>query len=982
MTKKLWIITGTLFLIILSLGFISSWYCNDGTYIPDSWRCDDYCDCAGCEDEDGCCTVTNTCLSKTCYNGDVWCYNNCGGRDHLYDDCTSSETCSSGACVSICTDTCSSLGYSCGWHDICGSYTYCGGCSSPTPYCHVSGTYCVRCLFDYHCPVAVEYQNDGCQKRTEACNSNVCGWTSWVNQAGICSTTNYCYGDGYYDGKECSGGTCSKGYGYTACGTIYQTGGDTYYCQRDARSCSGGACVNDGWSSINQGQICSQTNYCYGDGYYAGKKCSSGGGCSVAYGYTACGTIYQTGGDPYWCQQDTRSCKIVGTTGTCDNDGWSSINQGQICSQTNYCYGDGYYAGKKCSSGACSGYDYIECADASCFSDGDGTYSQKTDSTCPSTSCTPQTTSSCANGYACDGTASKADGNTCTTAGTCTSDNQCADTYVCSGGNCGLCGNGVINTGEVCDDGDTTDAGTCNADCSALTYCGDGTIQSPNGAGEAEVCDDGNDIATDTCNACALTYCGDNIIQNPNGAGEAEACDDGGTSNGDGCSAICEWETTAMWVDESGNQIDTKTVVIGGTGIDLLLKYSGLAPGTSVDFDIYENDPVIDDEIRVGTQAISGTVDSNYGGWAEVSWLVTQEDIEAMKDYVFGIATDTGPWQVYFKINGEQSNHLDITIVTQDYCLSVGSCGAYYDDGDVSAEDACNANTCEGAAEASVGETLPDGETCGQGGYECYCVWNATTGTCGGEWSYTGEGVCGDGTCDDSETCDTCPSDCGACPSECGDGTCDDSETCDTCPSDCGVCLDVCPDGTCGESEDCASCEADCGVCGDDTGVCGDGVCSADETCDTCPSDCGVCLDVCPDGICGEGEDCASCEADCGACPSVCGDGWCDASEDCSTCELDCGACATSGGGNCAITTTVTNTCEEEPVGLFTYSWTGVWTGSPGTAKDECEAGGEPVTIECPAQVQLPFFDFYNVIITLVLIGLVYVSLIFRRKKK
>jgi uncharacterized repeat protein (TIGR03806 family) len=54
--------------------------------------------------------------------------------------------------------------------------------------------------------------------------------------------------------------------------------------------------------------------------------------------------------------------------------------------------------------------------------------------------------------------------------------------------------------------------------------------------------------------------------------------------------------------------------------------------------------------------------------------------------------------------------------------------------------------------------------------------------TCGG-----GGPSCGDGTCNGTETCSTCASDCGAC-STCGNGVCGSGETCSTCQADCGPC--------------------------------------------------------------------------------------------------------------------------------------------------------------------------------------------------
>lgn len=61
----------------------------------------------------------------------------------------------------------------------------------------------------------------------------------------------------------------------------------------------------------------------------------------------------------------------------------------------------------------------------------------------------------------------------------------------------------------------------------------------------------------------------------------------------------------------------------------------------------------------------------------------------------------------------------------------------------------------------------------------------ASTGPGGTSSVSTGDpAVCGDGTCNGSETCLTCPDDCEECSDECGNGFCDPGESA-TCPQDC-----------------------------------------------------------------------------------------------------------------------------------------------------------------------------------------------------
>ncbi len=153
---------------------------------------------------------------------------------------------------------------------------------------------------------------------------------------------------------------------------------------------------------------------------------------------------------------------------------------------------------------------------------------------------------------------------------------------------------------------------------------------------------------------------------------------------------------------------------------------------------------------------------------------------------------------------------------------------------------------------------------------------------------------CGNGACDEGESCYSCPSDCGDC-NLCGDTHCGAQEDCHSCPADCGAC-EGCGDGNCDMPEECYSCPMDCDYCPD----CGNGVCGEMENCFSCPQDCGECI-KCGDGTCGASENCNNCAEDCGEC---CGDGTCDgdAGEDCTTCPEDCGACADCGDGTCAET--------------------------------------------------------------------------------
>jgi hypothetical protein len=117
--------------------------------------------------------------------------------------------------------------------------------------------------------------------------------------------------------------------------------------------------------------------------------------------------------------------------------------------------------------------------------------------------------------------------------------------------------------------------------------------------------------------------------------------------------------------------------------------------------------------------------------------------------------------------------------------------------------------------------------------------------------------ICGDGICEDVEE-GICEADCGDAPPApfCGDNSCNGNETKVSCPSDCGYC----GNGVCDNGETCDTCPADCPE-PPSAPFCGDDVCNGSETPSTCSDDCGTC----DNGTCDNGEDHLLCPDDCDA---------------------------------------------------------------------------------------------------------------------
>ena len=246
-----------------------------------------------------------------------------------------------------------------------------------------------------------------------------------------------------------------------------------------------------------------------------------------------------------------------------------------------------------------------------------------------------------------------------------------------------------------------------------------------------------------------------------------------------------------------------------------------------------------------------------------------------------------------------------------------GACAFTACEGRVCGEDGCG---------GSCGD-CPEGEGCDRDG-QCHaqdcgdgvCVEGEGCETCAEDCSCDcGESCVGDKckfTACDERTCgdDGCGGSCGECGEEekcadglcvpasgCGNLECDDDETCESCPGDCGcACGESCVDEAClftaCDGRECGDdgCEGSCGECPEHyvcengrcevDAVCDDASCDPGETCGNCPEDCG----------CGCGEECfedtckfVACDGkDCGddGCGGVCGE--CDPADVCAaTCE-------------------------------------------------------------------------------------------------
>src|SRR3989339_843864 len=236
-----------------------------------------------------------------------------------------------------------------------------------------------------------------------------------------------------------------------------------------------------------------------------------------------------------------------------------------------------------------------------------------------------------------------------------------------------------------------------------------------------------NNLSCDLVNAS--NNCGNGIVEG------SEECDDNNLVNGDGCSNVCILQPEAYFVNSNGQRITEAYI---GEKVYLMVNNTGILNGS---FEIFEDDPAFDDEIRTGINAISGAF-SNVGfGMVLGEWTITEEDYAKTNDYD----------GFYFNIDIYKSNYL--VILANDL---TPLCDAYQTEVSCNNCNYIGCNAAEKSVNEKVFEAFPEVWNDTRCGDEiegpdpsctylmlCECVWNSLTGKCDYSWKSTPGFNCG-----------------------------------------------------------------------------------------------------------------------------------------------------------------------------------------------------------------------------------------------
>jgi len=161
------------------------------------------------------------------------------------------------------------------------------------------------------------------------------------------------------------------------------------------------------------------------------------------------------------------------------------------------------------------------------------------------------------------------------------------------------------------------------------------------------------------CNEVIPTYCGDGIVQSPNGAGFSEQCD--GTS---GCNASCQFAPELYWAETDVPTVSVLTKSYANPSINLaavILSYSG-----DDSFHIYQRAYLLESDFLAADKDLgiySGAVSNvNGDGSGDEYYIFT------INQTMLTSKNSDGDYEFYFEINGLTSPTL---IVSEN----LGLCG-------------------------------------------------------------------------------------------------------------------------------------------------------------------------------------------------------------------------------------------------------------------------------------------------------------------
>jgi len=495
------------------------------------------------------------------------------------------------------------------------------------------------------------------------------------------------------------------------------------------------------------------------------------------------------------------------------------------------------------------------------------------------------------------------------------------------------------------------------------------------------VCPAGNIItASDTTQCCEVECCVASINEACNDPNLDRDC--GTFKDSCGVEHNCgECEAPKPECTEVGICVDPTTCELAaaiwdrdyawaGQNVSLLVYGSNVCSGNITSFEIFQERFLFipDDPITELGGVNPDPVTFNSNGIANASWIAEYHSASrGLPNYYF---------KAFVQGLAEEKSREPNLEVNTSACLGITKCSDYTPLG----ENACESNNCSGI-------TIPQGEiddnvTCGieecnngeDNWYSCSCAWrNNECVFAPNEIGCIEDPTCDDGLRETGETCDG---------EDLNDMDCTDFEfsggnlLCDS------------------------SCEYDFSSCtGYDTSNCGNGVVDfGKEVCDRTNDnvtkrsggnwECSD-FDEFSDGILGCRPDCTFDTSGCTSALNGFNYGTCIKSQ---TGATDCdegGGFYTSYWDGTYIwghdgwsTEADCETEMDQTTGCYYDLTLHKWFYDPsGMRKSSC-VGSSETTIECPAEIKLPFFGFYNLVLSLLMIGLIYTVLYLHKKKR